>query len=250
MSRRLLLIEDDEELAGLLGEYMAREGYTLHTVGDGAQGLDAARAGGHDLVLLDLMLPGMGGLDVLRELRKHSHLPVIILTAKGDEVDRIVGLELGADDYLPKPFNPRELAARVSAVLRRTQGTAAHGDGGSAPDGMAAAQSEAGTHGVVEMGPLRLELDAYRAVLDGVPLELTTVEFALLRELVLARGRVLTRDVLLERLRAREYEVFDRSIDVHVSRLRAKLGDDPREPRFIRTVRSVGYAFMGEGESA
>jgi DNA-binding response OmpR family regulator len=159
-------------------------------------------------------------------------VPVIMLTAKGDDVDRIVGLELGADDYLPKPFNPRELIARIKAVLRRS-GSAAD-EAGEAPR-------------LLVRGPLTIDLEGYRATLDGAALELTTIEFALLRELAHAAGRALTREMLLDRVRGREFELFDRSIDVHISHLRQKLGDDPQRPRFIRTVRSVGYMFIAEG---
>lgn len=230
--KTLLLVDDDTELAQLLTDYLGREGYDLQAVHDGAAGLAAAE--GHDpaLVLLDIMLPDLDGFEVLRRLRGFSTVPVIMLTAKGDEVDRIVGLELGADDYLPKPFNPRELTARIKAVLRRA------GERAATPDGAAAAGE------LLRVGELTVDAPGHRAMLGTTPLALTAIEFALLRELVAAAGRVLSRDTLLDRVRGREFESFDRSIDVHISHLRQKLGDDPREPRFIRTVRSVGYQFI------
>jgi two-component system, OmpR family, response regulator CpxR len=230
--RTVLVVEDDAELAALLADYLGREGYTVRHAPDGDTGLALAEAGGCCLVLLDVMLPGRDGIEVLRALRRSSALPVIMLTARGDEVDRIVGLELGADDYLPKPFNPRELTARIKAVLRRSAG---------------AAEAPAEPRRLLARGPLLLDLEGYRATLDGAALPLTAIEFALLRELALAAGRALSRETLLDRVRGREFDLFDRSIDVHVSHLRHKLGDDPQQPRFIRTVRSVGYMFVPEG---
>ena len=230
-SRAILLIDDDRELGDLLRDYLAREGFRLEVAADGPAGLERARTGAHSLVLLDVMLPGLDGFEVLRELRRGSAVPVIMLTARGEDVDRIVGLELGADDYLPKPFNPREMAARVKAVLRRA-GSAAPPATAPEPEGL-------------DFGPLRLDLAGHRAQLAGADLELTPIEFALLRELSRGAGRVLSRDTLLDRVRGREFELFDRSIDVHISHLRQKLGDDPRRPRWIRTVRSVGYVFIG-----
>lgn len=230
--RTVLVIEDDTELSALLSDYLGREGFAVRVAADGNSGLAQAAAGSCCLVLLDIMLPGRDGIDVLRELRRTSAVPVIMLTAKGDDVDRIVGLELGADDYLPKPFNPRELIARIKAVLRRSG--ASGEEGGEAPR-------------LLVRGPLTIDLEGYRATLDGAALELTTIEFALLRELAHAAGRALTREMLLDRVRGREFELFDRSIDVHISHLRQKLGDDPQRPRFIRTVRSVGYMFIAEG---
>lgn len=228
--KKLLLVDDDEEMAQLLTEFLGREGFVLEVAHGGAQGLALARAGSHDLALLDIMIPDLDGIEVLRELRKTSAMPVIMLTARGDDVDRIVGLELGADDYLPKPFNPRELSARIKAVLRR--GHAGPPRTGEPPEQLA-------------FGPLSLDLAAYRVFLAGAEITLTSIEFVLLRELCLAPGRVLSRETLLERLGERAFDVFDRSVDVHVSHLRQKLGDDPRQPRFIKTVRSVGYAFVG-----
>ncbi len=259
----ILVIDDDEELCALLTDYLGREGYRVHSVTDGRQGLAEAASGKYLMVLLDLMLPSMDGFEVMRELRKSSTAPVIMLTAKGDEVDRIVGLELGADDYLPKPFNPRELVARIKAVLRRAgekslptaipsaNGAANRAAPGSVPSKWAKRDiaAENGTENVPEtltFGGLTLDLPGYRAALDGEELPLTVIEFSLLRELAKSAGRVLSRDDLMDRVRGREFESFDRSIDVHISHLRQKLGDHPRNPRFIRTVRSVGYLFMDD----
>jgi len=230
--RTVLVIEDDEELAALLSDYLGREGFAVRRAQDGHTGLALAAAGECALVLLDIMLPGRDGVEVLRELRRVSAVPVIMLTAKGDEVDRIVGLELGADDYLPKPFNPRELVARIKAVLRRSAG--------------APREETAEAPRLLVRGALVLDLAGYRASLDGQALALTTIEFALLRELAQASGRALSRELLLDRVRGRDFDLFDRSIDVHISHLRQKLGDDPQRPRFIRTVRSVGYLFIGD----
>ena len=188
--KNLLLVDDDEELSRLLTDYLGRDGYQVTTCGNGRDGLELARAGAYGLVLLDVMLPDLDGLAVVRELRKTSTVPVIMLTAKGEDIDRIVGLELGADDYLPKPFNPRELAARIKAVMRR---------GPTRPQGPPSASGEDTLH----RGELLLDLHAYSASLSGRPLALTSVEFGLLRELMLAGGRVLTRDTLLDRVRGR-----------------------------------------------
>ena len=235
--KHILLIDDDQELGSLLGDYLGREGYALTHVETGDQGLAQAQEQSFELVLLDVMLPGMNGFDVLRELRQTTRVPVIMLTARGDEVDRIVGLEMGADDYLPKPFNPRELVARIKAVLRRAENV-----------GHATKDRPPGEK--IVQGDLTVEPEGFRAWLGETELVLTTIEFSLLRELIAGAGRVLTRDALLDRVRGREFEVFDRSIDVHISHLRQKLGDDPAKPRYIKTVRGVGYQFLEQGESA
>lgn len=229
----VLLIDDDEELGQLLSDFLTQEGFALTVAHTAGQGLRQARSGSFALVLLDLMLPDRNGFDVLRELREEGVLPVIMLTAKGEDVDRIVGLELGADDYLPKPFNPRELSARIKAVLRR-QARAAQPPGDPEPQDR------------IVRGDLVLDPVGYRAFLQGRELDLTVIEFSLLRELAQSAGQVLSRESLLNRVRGRDFEAFDRSIDVHISHLRQKLGDDPQQPRFIRTVRSVGYQFIGE----
>ena len=245
----ILLVDDDEELCALLTDYLGRDGYQVVSSANGPEGLELARSGAHSLVLLDVMLPGLDGLGVVKELRKTSSVPVIMLTAKGEDVDRIVGLELGADDYLPKPFNPRELAARIKAVLRRgPERAVAPGSEAVSNSDPAAANgpSPADEQNSLISGELLLDLNSYSARLAGRRLALTSVEFGLLRELMLAGGKVLTRDTLLDRVRGKEFELFDRSIDVHISHLRQKLGDNAANPSFIRTVRSVGYIFIGE----
>lgn len=218
----LLVIDDDPDLADLLAEYLGGRGYAVETAADGPAGLARLRGAGIDLVVLDVMMPGMDGFEVLREIRKASQLPVIMLTARGEDMDRIVGLELGADDYLSKPFNPRELLARVGSVLRRA----------AAPPGADQALVAAG----IRVDPAQRE-----ASVDGQRLDLTTTEFDLLRVLVSSAGRVIPRERLMELARGEEYAAFERSVDVHVSHLRKKLGDDPRKPRRIKTVRGVGY---------
>jgi DNA-binding response OmpR family regulator len=219
------VIDDDRKLAGLVRDYLAPLGYDTALRYNGPDGLAEALAGGYEAVILDVMMPGMDGFSVLRELRKSSNVPVLMLTALGDEADRIVGLELGADDYLPKTFSPRELLARLRAVTRRASGQR----GPDAPPTEFAA------------GPLRLSEETHTAALDDRPLDLTPLEFAILAALIKAKGRVKTRERLIEEVSARRFDVYDRSIDVHVSSLRRKLGDDAKDPRFIQTIRGVGY---------
>lgn len=227
---RLLLIEDDEKLCRLLRDYLTPLGYEVEAVHDGRQGLLRAQSGSHSAVILDVMLPGMGGFDVLRELRRTSQIPVLMLTALGDEVDRIAGLEIGADDYLPKTFSTRELLARLRSVLRRSAITiAARSDAKPAP---------------LALGPLWMDPAARRATLNEEALVLTKVEFDLLLSLAEAPGRVRSREQLLLAAADRDFEAFDRSIDVHVSALRKKLGDDPKSPRFIETIRGIGYRML------
>lgn len=225
---RLLMIDDDKKLCRLVGDYLSPLGFDVTAEHDGAAGAERAvnAADGWQVVLLDVMLPGLDGFEVLRRIRKSSDIPVLMLTARGDETDRIVGLEVGADDYLPKTFSTRELLARLRAVLRR---------GNRAPTGAPAPLAE------IVVGPLRVQPEARLALLADQPLTLTPVEFDLLASLAKARGRVRTREALLDEIRDRNYEVFDRSIDVHISSLRKKLGDDAKNPRFIRTLRSAGY---------
>ena len=224
-TQKILIIEDDRETLALLTTYLEREGFVCDVASTGKIGLERAKKGEASLVVLDLMLPEMNGLDVLKALRRASDVPVLVLTARGDDVDRIIGLELGADDYLPKPFNPRELVARMKSILRR-------------------AQPPRKEHETLSVGELVLDLSAYEARLKGELLVLTSIEYAILRELMQSAGRVLSRELLLERVRNREFDVFDRSIDVHVSHLRQKLGDEAKTPRWIKTVRGVGYLFM------
>ena len=233
---RLLMIDDDRKLCRLVTTYLTPLGFEVTAVHTGPEGVERATATGETAphaVLLDVMLPGLDGFEVLKRIRAKSQVPVLMLTARGDETDRIVGLEVGADDYLPKTFSTRELLARLRAVLRRTATSAAAQPGTEAPP----------TELVI--GPLRLNLDARSAVLDAAPLVLTPVEFDLLASLAKARGRVRSREALLDEIRDRNYDVFDRSIDVHISSLRKKLGDDAKEPRFIRTLRSAGYMMVG-----
>ena len=224
---RLLLVDDDEKQCRLLREYLEPLGYAVEAVHDGRAGLERAASGEHAAVILDVMLPGLNGLDVLHELRRRCAVPVLLMSALGDEPDRVAGLELGADDYLPKTFSTRELLARLRAVLRRSLLTRAR----------AAEAREA----PVAVGGLWLDPAARTAAVDERGLTLTAVEFDLLLALARAAGRVKTREQLLLEVAERDFEAFDRSIDVHVSALRRKLGDEARAPRFIETVRGVGY---------
>jgi DNA-binding response OmpR family regulator len=226
----VLLVEDDLRLAALTREYLEGHGLAVIHVADGRRGLEEASSGKFDAVLLDVMLPGKDGLEVCRELRARSDVPIIVLTARGEEADRVMGLELGADDYLAKPFSPRELLARIRAVTRRAKGRA-----GPARD-------------TVKVGGLVVDPSARRVTLDGREVVLTGHEFSLLEALARRAGRVLSREQLLELAGGSAEEAFDRSIDVHVSRLRQKLGDDPKRPRLIKTVRGAGYLLAGEGE--
>ena len=219
---RILLIDDDVELCGLLTEFLKREAFTLECEHDGKGGLQKALHGGHDLVLLDVMLPGMDGFEILRELRKQSKVPVLMLTARGEDVDRIIGLELGADDYLPKPFNPRELAARIRAILRRLESHPAQG-------------------GRLEVNGIALDPGTREVFANGKRVEVTTFEFDILEMLMRSAGRVLSRDALMENMYNRKATPFDRSIDMHVSHLRKKLETENRT--LIKTVRGVGYQF-------
>lgn len=225
-----LLVEDDDRLAALTRDYLQGHGLVVTVERDGVRGLAEALAGRYDVILLDLMLPGMQGLDVCRAIRERSDVPVIVLTARGEESDRIVGLELGADDYLPKPFSPRELVARIRAVLRRSRGRV----------GPKTRR--------LEVGPLALDAGSRKVTVDGREVAVTGYEFDLLYALAERAGQVLSRDRLLELARGNAEEAFDRSIDVHISRLRQKLGDDPRNPRLLKTVRGVGYQLAAEKE--
>jgi DNA-binding response OmpR family regulator len=226
---RVLIVDDDVELCRLLGERLSSEGFTLEAVHDGPRGLERVLSEEHALVILDLMLPGMGGLDVLRRLRSHSPVPVLILTARGEDVDRILGLEIGADDYLPKPFNPRELIARIRAILRRTSRTVATGNS-------------------VTVGDVELDPAAREVRMDGTQIDLTSVEFALLETLLRDAGRVVTREQLTETVLGRKLGPFDRVIDVHISNLRKKLNRVHGEER-IKAVRGSGYVFVVRSET-
>ncbi|MCE1193021.1 MAG: response regulator transcription factor [Acidovorax sp.] len=235
MSSQLLMIEDDARLAQMVGEYLGQSGLQVTHCADGKSGLAQlqgdAGAPLPDLVILDLMLPDMDGLEVCRRIRSlqgsAAQVPVLMLTAKGDPMDRIIGLELGADDYLPKPFEPRELLARIRAILRRRT------DGATA-----AAATQA-----LRFGSLEIDRDARTVTVGGQPADLTSYQFDLLVALAERAGRVLTRDQIMEAVRGRELEAFDRSIDVHMGRIRAAIESDPKNPRRILTVRGVGYVF-------
>ena len=220
--RTILVVDDDDRIRSLLAEYLGGRGYEVLVAADGEAGLEQARSHPIDLVVLDVMMPGKDGLSVLRELRMTGALPVIMLTARGEDTDRIVGLELGADDYLAKPFNPRELVARIEAVLRRTEVTTAPGT-------------------LLRAGPLVVDEDRRVVTLGGAAIDLTTTEFEILRVLVANAGRVIARERLMELARGEEYAAFDRSVDVHVSHIRKKLGEDTKDPVFVKTVRGVGY---------
>jgi len=224
---RLLVIDDDRKLCRLIGEYLEPLGYTVSSVHTGPQGIEEATRENWHAIILDVMLPGMDGFEVLKAIRRKSDVPVLMLTARGDESDRIVGLEIGADDYLPKTFSTRELLARLRAVTRRTT-----------------RKPEADGPQELVVGPLRMNVAARTAVLGDQALSLTAVEYDLLSSLARARGRVKSREQLLEEVRERDYEVFERSVDVHIAALRRKLGDDAKEPRFIRTVRAIGYMLI------
>ena len=226
---RVLVVDDDTKLCRLVRDYLAPFGYLVSAAHDGASGLAEARTGRYDIVILDVMLPRLDGFSVLKELRKTSDVPVLMLTARGDEADRIVGLEIGADDYLPKTFSTRELLARLRAVTRRRNK--------AEPDARA---EQLAWDGLV------LDLPGHRVELHGSMVVVTRIEFAILRALLSAPGRVLSRTRMIEEVAGRDYEAFDRSIDVHISALRKKLGDDAKQPRYIRTIRGVGYMLGGE----
>jgi two-component system, OmpR family, response regulator CpxR len=220
----ILLVDDDAELCALLREFLQREGFLVDCAHEGNQGLAKAREDGVDLVVLDVMLPGLDGFDILRRLRPESKVPVIMLTARGEDVDRIVGLELGADDYLPKPFNPRELVARIRAILRRYE---------PRPDGAPASPR-------LEVNGIVLDPGTREVLAAGNKVELTTFEFDILEMLMRSAGRVLSRDALMENFYNRKATPFDRSIDMHISHLRKKLN---RGDSLIKTIRGVGYQF-------
>jgi two-component system, OmpR family, response regulator CpxR len=224
---RILIIDDDVELCGLVREYLESEGFQIEPVYDGERGLEKALSGDYALVVLDVMLPGINGFEVLRRLRVTSRIPVLLLTARGEDVDRIVGLEIGADDYLPKPFNPRELVARIRAILRRTR------EGGPA----------LAVPGIVRVGDIELDPATRTVMQAGRPVELTSVEFSLLEVLLREAGRVVTRERLAATVLSRKFSPFDRSIDMHVSKVRKKLGDTEGGTEYIKTVRGVGYIF-------
>jgi len=223
----VLIIDDDAELCELVGEYLEGEGFEVESVHDGVSGVELCLQSKPELVILDVMLPGLGGFAVLGKIREASKVPVIMLTARGEEVDRIVGLEMGADDYIPKPFNPRELAARIRAILRR-----------------ASAAPEPGEPDVLEAGDLAMDLGARGVRSAGAEIELTGAEFAVLETLVRSAGTVVSRDDLSRQALGRRASAFDRSLDVHLSNLRRKLGPFPNGGERIKTVRGVGYLYV------
>lgn len=225
MSTSILIIDDDEELCELVAEYLEVEGFQTAQVHDGETGLRQALDGDYDLAILDVMLPKKNGFEVLRELRKDSGLPVLMLTARGEDMERIVGLEIGADDYLPKPFNPRELVARLRAILRRAE----------APDSSAA--------DMIEVGDVQVRLSARSARKNGEDLGLTSVEFDLLAALLKRAGTVVKKEDLSREVLDRELSPFDRSLDMHISNLRKKLDAGKNGRELIKTVRSVGYIY-------
>jgi DNA-binding response OmpR family regulator len=225
VATRVLCIDDDVRLYELLATYLGPNGVTLLHAPDGPRGLLALQNGVFDAVLLDVMMPGMDGLEVCRRIRTRSQVPIIMLTAKGDEADRVVGLEIGADDYVAKPFSPRELLARLRAVLRRTQ------------PGVVGRE--------ITVGDIAIDVDARQARRGAAAIELTGLEFDLLLALARRPGRVVPRQVMLDEAGRGDVSVDDRTVDVHVSHLRKKLGDDPRSPRLIKTVRGVGYVLAG-----
>jgi len=227
---KILMVDDDKKLCRLVADYLGPMGYAVEMAHNGVRGLEMILAGDYRAVILDVMMPGMDGFEVLKRLRKKSDIPVLMLTAMGDETDRIVGLEMGADDYLPKTFSSRELLARLRAVTRRHSGS----------HHQTATET---TDTTLIFGDLHIDPGARSACLGEKTLNLTPVEYDLLTHLAKVAGRILTRDQLLDAVAGRSYDVFDRSVDVHISSLRRKLGEDPRNPRFIQTVRSAGYMF-------
>ncbi len=233
---RILVIDDDLDLCELLGKYLEREGFEFDLAHQGDLGLERAMSGEYALAVLDVMLPGLNGFDVLSQVRSKSNLPVLMLTARGDDIDRIVGLEMGADDYLAKPFNPRELIARIRAILRRTK---------SEPGDLHLPPPER-----LSLGDIELDKGTRSVVRDGEVLPLTTVEFDLLEALMRCAGHIVAREELVKSILGRNFSPFDRSIDTHVSNLRRKLGHQVDGVERIKTVRSVGYIYARPGDAA
>lgn len=225
-NKKILVIDDDKKLCNLLDDYLSKFEYKVITSTDPENGLNLVKKESPDLVILDVMMPGKDGFEVCKEIRKESSIPIIMLTARGEVTDRIVGLELGADDYLPKPFEPRELVARIQTILRRS----------STPT----------TKEKVEYGELVVDFQRQTAELAGIDLDLTTAEFEILGLFIKKAGKVLNRDNILESLKGIEWDVFNRSIDVLISRLRQKLQDDPKNPKYIKTIWGSGYKFIGD----
>ena len=233
MIGHILVIDDDAELCKLVSRFLSSEGFRVETVRTSGQGVERALSGGHELIVLDVMLPGIDGFEVLRRIRAESRTPVLMLTARGDDLDRILGLEIGADDYLPKPFNPRELAARIRAILRRAKASSFM-------------QSDATP---IIVGDLELNAGSRLVRLGAVALSLTTVEFDLLEKLLESAGRIVSREELVREVLGREFSPFDRSIDTHVCNLRKKLGSYSDGTERIKGVRGVGYLFAPPNET-
>ncbi|HIN01670.1 MAG TPA: response regulator transcription factor [Deltaproteobacteria bacterium] len=225
VSGKILIIDDDEKLNRLLTDYLSKMGFTVLTTTLPSAGLEKLEEETPDLVILDVMLPEMDGFEVCRTIRQSSSVPVVMLTARGEVMDRVVGLEIGADDYLPKPFEPRELVARIQAILRRIQ-----------------TKSKSG---IKTIGALCIDFHKYEVRVDDKLVHLTLNEFECLVLLVKNKGKVLNRDQIIEELRGIEWDAFNRSVDITMSRLRQKLGDDPKNPRFIKTIWGTGYLFIG-----
>lgn len=223
MSEQILLVEDDQRLALMVQDYLSEAGYSVIIAPNGADALLKQKSGEFGAIILDLMLPDMDGLEICKTVRANDNIPILMLTAKGDAMDRVVGLELGADDYLPKPFEPRELLARLKAILRRG--------------------NSLNKHEVLRFGRLEIDRDSHEARLDGEVCSLTSHQFEMLDVLARSAGRVLSRDALMDALKGTALEAFDRSIDVHISRIRAEIEDDPKKPRRVITVRGAGYLF-------
>ncbi len=232
--KRILIIDDDQELCDLLAEFLQPEGFDVETVNEPHDGLQRALSGEHCLLILDVMLPGMTGFELLRTLRKSSQIPVLMLTARGEDIDRIIGLEMGADDYLPKPFNPRELVARLQAIWRRSQPL----------------KQQVDSRPRFELDDIILDLGARIVRQNKTTIKVTAVEFSLLYELLKKAGQVMTREELTKKVLQRELEDFDRSIDVHVSSLRKKLGHTIGNRERIKTIRSVGYLYTQAQQEA
>jgi len=229
---KILIVDDDKKLCRLVADYLEPMGYDVEAAHNGSEGLEMILMGDYHAVILDVMMPQMDGFEVLKRLRRESNVPVLMLTARGEETDRIVGLEMGADDYLPKTFSSRELLARLRAVTRRHIVSERQ------------AASVAKDKSLI-FGSLEIEQSSRTVRQDEIKLNLTPIEYDLLTSLAKSAGRVLTRDQLLDAVAGRSYDVFDRSVDVHISSLRRKLGEDPRNPTFIQTVRNAGYMFRG-----
>jgi DNA-binding response OmpR family regulator len=231
MAQTILVVDDEPQIVRLVRAYLEEAGFRVVTASDGEQALYAARHEKPDLVVLDILMPRMDGLEFTRRIRRERDMPIIMLTARAEETDRIVGLELGADDYVTKPFSPRELAARVRAVLRR-------------------AQTPPEPPQVLRVGPLTLDRDTHIVTVSGQPVDLTPTEFSLLETLMTTPGRAFTRAELLERVQGIAFEAYERTVDVHIKNLRRKIEPDPAHPRYVLTVRGVGYRLNPEGEDA